>query len=167
LLSGKGDATRAGAGTARFAVEASEAGSAQPLAPPGAEAVAWYVRPPAGGQFGPATEEAFRQWIADGRVAADSWVWRTGWPDWKAGGEALLLFAERPPQEPAAAMAALDVPAIVDASPAAAAAQLEPGSAEARRREIKRRKQRVRMTSAVLAVVALVMLTLLVIVLVQ
>jgi hypothetical protein len=137
------------------------------MAPPSAEPIVWYIRPAAGGQFGPATEEVFRQWIADGRVAADSWVWRTGWPDWKAGGEALVLFADRPPQEPAVATAAFDAPKIVDTPAAAASAHLEPGSAEARRREIKRRKQRLRTMSAALAVVALLMLTVLVIVLAQ
>jgi hypothetical protein len=139
--------------------------AAQPMAPPSGEPLVWYIRPAAGGQFGPATEEVFRQWVVDGRVAADSWVWRTGWPDWKGGVEALALVADRPPQEPSAAIVALDVPKVVDAS--AAAAPIEPGSAEARRQAIKRRKQRVRMVSAILAVVALVMLTLLVIVLVQ
>jgi hypothetical protein len=43
----------------------------------------WYVRPANGGQFGPATEDAFRTWIAEGRVLADAHVWRDGWADWK------------------------------------------------------------------------------------
>ena len=46
----------------------------------------WYVRPPAGGQFGPARGDVMRQWIAEGRVSADSVVWREGWPDWKTAG---------------------------------------------------------------------------------
>jgi hypothetical protein len=50
---------------------------------------AWYVRPAAGGQFGPVASEVFEQWVREGRVAADSWVWRTGWADWKSGREAL------------------------------------------------------------------------------
>lgn len=48
-----------------------------------APAAVWYVRPRSGGQYGPATEEVFRMWIADGRVAADAHVWRDGWSDWK------------------------------------------------------------------------------------
>jgi hypothetical protein len=48
----------------------------------------WYVRPTAGGQFGPATDEVFRDWIADGRVAADAFVWREGWADWKLARDA-------------------------------------------------------------------------------
>jgi hypothetical protein len=43
----------------------------------------WYVRPRAGGQFGPAPGEMFRRWLAEGRVGADALVWREGWPDWK------------------------------------------------------------------------------------
>ena len=129
------------------------------------EPVAWYVRPAGGGQFGPATSEVFRQWIEDGRVAVDSWVWRTGWADWKAGSEALALTADRPPLEPVAAMAAvLEAPASTLAF-GASSAHVEPGSAEARRTEIKRRKQRVRAISSVLALVALAMLMALVFVL--
>ena len=55
------------------------------LADPLAEApeACWYVRPPTGGQYGPAKPNTMRQWIAEGRVTADSLVWREGWPDWK------------------------------------------------------------------------------------
>jgi hypothetical protein len=66
-----------------------------PEAPAGATTIyhkaeaAWYVRPAAGGQFGPVASDVFEQWVREGRVAADSWVWRTGWADWKSGREAL------------------------------------------------------------------------------
>jgi hypothetical protein len=50
---------------------------------------AWYVRPAGGGQFGPVDGDVFQQWVSEGRVAADSWVWRSGWADWKSGREAL------------------------------------------------------------------------------
>jgi hypothetical protein len=46
----------------------------------------WYVRPPSGGQYGPAKGEVLRRWIAEGRVSADSLVWREGWPDWQLAG---------------------------------------------------------------------------------
>lgn len=42
----------------------------------------WYVRPPSGGQYGPARGEIMRKWITEGRVSADSLVWREGWDDW-------------------------------------------------------------------------------------
>ncbi|GAA5508853.1 DUF4339 domain-containing protein [Novipirellula caenicola] len=43
----------------------------------------WYVRPPSGGQYGPASEEVFREWITEGRVAATALVWRDGWAEWR------------------------------------------------------------------------------------
>ena len=46
----------------------------------------WYVRPPSGGQFGPASAELMRSWLAEGRVSADSLVWREGWRDWLEAG---------------------------------------------------------------------------------
>ncbi len=52
-----------------------------PLAEAGS--VVWYVRPPSGGQFGPATSDVMRTWITEGRVSADSLVWREGWRDWQ------------------------------------------------------------------------------------
>jgi hypothetical protein len=62
--------------------------------------VAWYVRPTSGGQFGPVDTNEFKQWVADGRVAATAWVWRTGWPDWKSGAEALPTIAPEKPRAP-------------------------------------------------------------------
>jgi hypothetical protein len=47
----------------------------------------WYVRPPSGGQFGPAPGDVMRSWLAEGRVSADSLVWREGWRDWLEAGE--------------------------------------------------------------------------------
>ncbi len=64
-----------------------------PSAPPACAAVdpiteaptaVWYVRPPSGGQFGPASGDIMRGWLAEGRVTADSLVWRAGWPDWRS-----------------------------------------------------------------------------------
>ena len=43
----------------------------------------WYVRPTAGGQYGPARGDVMRRWLSEGRVSADSMVWREGWEDWK------------------------------------------------------------------------------------
>jgi len=50
----------------------------------------WYVRPPSGGQYGPARGDALRKWIGEGRVSSDSLVWREGWADWR---EAAPLFS--------------------------------------------------------------------------
>ena len=58
------------------------------LADPIAEAPAavWYVRPPSGGQFGPASAEVMQRWLAEGRVSADTLVWREDWPEWLSAG---------------------------------------------------------------------------------
>jgi hypothetical protein len=47
----------------------------------------WYVRPPSGGQFGPARGDVMRKWIAEGRVSSDSLIWREGWTDWQTAGK--------------------------------------------------------------------------------
>ena len=61
----------------------------------------WHVRMASGEQFGPANAEVMRGWIAEGRVPVDCWVWRTGWPEWKPGGQAItLLNGPAPPALP-------------------------------------------------------------------
>ncbi len=86
-----------GASTAGdVAVESTEsfnAGLSQALPTAKGDALQWYVRLTDGGQYGPADTDAFRQWIAEGRVPSSSWVWRTGWADWKHGDEAVETFA--------------------------------------------------------------------------
>lgn len=49
----------------------------------------WYVRPPSGGQYGPATTQELHEWIEQGRVAASALLWRDGWPQWRDASEAL------------------------------------------------------------------------------
>ncbi len=51
----------------------------------------WYVRPPSGGQFGPADADLMEKWIDEGRVTGDSFVWREGWEDWKIAAD---IFTE-------------------------------------------------------------------------
>lgn len=53
--------------------------------------VVWYVQPPSGGQFGPASADVMRTWLDEGRVGPDSLVWRNGWDDWQ---EAWRVFPE-------------------------------------------------------------------------
>ncbi len=53
--------------------------------------VVWYVRPPSGGQYGPATGKLMRQWLAEGRISPDTLVWREGWRDWQ---RALAIFPQ-------------------------------------------------------------------------
>jgi hypothetical protein len=51
----------------------------------------WYIRPPSGGQFGPAVATVMRTWLQEGRISADSLVWREGWRDWQ---EAIGVFPQ-------------------------------------------------------------------------
>jgi hypothetical protein len=74
----------------------------------------WYVRPPSGGQFGPASGELMRSWLSEGRVSADSLVWREGWRDWQDAGTVfpklrsnqIIDFLETAPVVPVAAVPA-------------------------------------------------------------
>lgn len=150
-----------------MAQPAPAAESAAPMA--SSEPIVWYVRPAAGGQYGPATSETFQQWQAEGRVAADSWVWRTGWSDWRPGSEAHSAVAPPASTPPAASppLASAPLPSAVQSPPLIAAppvpstdrveSHAESSLAEIRRAEIKRRKRRVQAISILLGVLALVM----------
>ncbi len=56
-----------------------------------APSATWYVRPAAGGQYGPAPTEIMWQWLVEGRVGVDSLVWRDDWPEWHPANQ---VFAE-------------------------------------------------------------------------
>ena len=64
---------------------AASANANDPIAE--APAAIWYVRPPSGGQYGPARGDVMRKWISEGRVSSDSLVWREGWTDWQHAGK--------------------------------------------------------------------------------
>jgi uncharacterized protein DUF4339 len=70
--------------------------AAPPMPDPIAEAPAmlWYVLPPgASSHYGPAAGDMFREWIVQGRVSADSMVWRQDWPQWQRAGSVLPQLA--------------------------------------------------------------------------
>ncbi|MEM8866416.1 MAG: GYF domain-containing protein, partial [Planctomycetota bacterium] len=113
------------------------------IAPPASPtpSVHWYLRIATGEQFGPATDEQFRQWIADRRVTDESYVWRDGWTDWRPASQAVddlpaPLVAPAPTVAPT-----------VDASTSAAT------SAAARYRERRQRSTRLRVIAAVLLLI--------------
>lgn len=54
-----------------------------------AEGARWYVRPPSGGEYGPASEDLLTVWIEEKRVTADSLLWREGQPQWLAADQLL------------------------------------------------------------------------------
>ncbi len=58
----------------------------------------WFVRPPSGGQFGPAPSQLLVSWIAESRVSGDSFLWRDGLAQWQLASELLpeLFVNEKP-----------------------------------------------------------------------
>ncbi|MBU4272400.1 MAG: DUF4339 domain-containing protein [Planctomycetes bacterium] len=79
------DRTRTPSADSAPSAAASPAESADPLAEAGE--VVWYVRPTSGGQFGPATADCMRTWLAEGRIAVETLVWHEGWRDWRDAGD--------------------------------------------------------------------------------
>lgn len=82
-------ATTPTATPAPTAFSAAPGESADPLIEAGGRV--WYIRPPSGGQFGPAASDVMQTWLAEGRVSADALVWREGWRDWR---EASSVFPQ-------------------------------------------------------------------------
>jgi hypothetical protein len=78
---------------------ASQSAASDPIQE--APSAVWYVRPAAGGQFGPASGEIMRSWLRDGRVGANSLVWRDGWSEWRSAADAFPQLASQlaPPGE--------------------------------------------------------------------
>ena len=83
----------------------------------------WYVRPTTGGQYGPASGDAMRGWINEGRVNGQSLIWREGWPEWKKADGIFKQLAQpaAPVNPPVAAAPAMAVPNVAAAAPATAA----------------------------------------------
>ncbi|MCS7237165.1 MAG: GYF domain-containing protein [Thermoguttaceae bacterium] len=50
-------------------------------------AAVWYVMPPQGGRYGPASAAVMRTWLMEGRIGLDTLVWRSGWPEWRQAEE--------------------------------------------------------------------------------
>jgi hypothetical protein len=54
----------------------------------------WFVRPPSGGQYGPADGDLLVQWCRENRVTIESLIWREGQSQWVTAGQLLPeLFA--------------------------------------------------------------------------
>jgi len=106
----------------------------------------WYVRPPSGGQFGPAIGDIMRTWLDDGRVSPDSLVWREGWRDWLEAGDVFpqLKSGQTGPQ-------VTDIAAVSPHLPA--------GADRSRRRPLGRRKSQT-FNTALIVVLVLAVITL-------
>ena len=91
------------------AEHAAEATADDPIAE--APAAIWYVRPPTGGQYGPARGDIMRKWLSEGRVSSDSLVWREGWTDWQNAGKLFpMLNNTGRPAAPATPVVSTTVP---------------------------------------------------------
>ena len=77
----------------------------------------WYVRPPSGGQFGPAAGPTMRSWIQEGRVSGNALVWRDGWPEWRSAAAVFPVLGAAQAAMPNPVVAAPVMPA--PAQPAA------------------------------------------------
>jgi hypothetical protein len=124
-----------------------------PIAQP-APAV-WYLRPEVGGQFGPATEETLKMWIAEGRVTENSLLWCNGWPEWKAAREIAHLLSV-----PLVAAPTETSPLPAEESVAAAVPdEVNPAEVQATRALLRRRRaQRARLTLTWVLLAAVVVL---------
>jgi len=148
------------------AVESPPADALQ--ANPGAT---WYVRPQSGGQFGPADGATIRKWIDEGRIAADTWVWREGWAQWRLAAETLGDVGEAAN----APLARLEASVAVEAAAALSGGDNESAPAFLERHEplgaldprlaSKRRRSHKRTILALLALLSLALLAALIIVL--
>lgn len=121
--------------------------------------VAWYIRPSAGGQYGPADEQLIRQWTSEGRVAADSYVWRTGWADWRLASDVPEHFprlAAAP--QPAPAPQPADYNGAAEPPTPAPPAESEASLATARYRRRKRQSARGQQLAAVVLILLTVVL---------
>lgn len=77
----------------------------------------WYLRPPAGGKYGPADRQTLQQWIDEGRVASTALLWREGWAQWRTAAEALPDLAEKLAQVQPLSTAANNHPQKNEAAP--------------------------------------------------
>lgn len=126
----------------------------------------WYVRPPSGGQFGPASQDIFQQWLAEKRVSRDSLVWRDGWPEWQVAEQAFSDYFTPEDSEvsPEDSMA-VSSPSSNAAPPDPTATQPSLGERNRLQRRQRRRRNYLIMV-AVLSVLAILLVTALIVVLV-
>ena len=47
----------------------------------------WHVRPPSGGEYGPASDELIRTWISEYRITPSSQLKRADWKEWRVASE--------------------------------------------------------------------------------
>lgn len=148
----------------------------QPKALIEAPQATWFVRPPSGGQYGPAPSDAMWQWLQENRISRDSLVWCEGWPEWLLASRVFADFfaanqvdvadvANIPSLAAASEQSPASTPA--DAPAAANGSGPQPSSQGDRNRATRklRRKRNYTVLIAILSVVMIVLLIALVVVL--
>jgi hypothetical protein len=130
-------------------------------------AATWYVRHAVHGQFGPATEDTFRQWVAEGRITDNTLVWRDGWTDWQPASSLLRAIggAANTGGGAAASLATLDLNALAAASGAALTSSGALGSPGQRAAARRKSNQTMRIVSLVLTITVTLLTCLLIYVL--
>ncbi len=131
----------------------------------------WFVRPPSGGQFGPAPSQLLLAWIAESRVTAESYLWREGFADWQLASELvpeLFPSAKSPLLNPPnltdilAGAPLNSVPNLTDLKPDAGSATR---AGLVMKKQMQKRRQQLTMI-VILAVVSLILFGILIFVLV-
>lgn len=116
---------------------------------------AWYLRPPGGGQFGPASAADFGQWIREGRVLPEAYVWRAGWADWQRAAEAAAALPVPLPVASAAVPLPSAEPFAAPAPASVAVPEILPSKtlAVARRKRSAQRQLRIAIVLLILVVI--------------
>ena len=124
----------------------------------------WFVRPPSGGQFGPASSELLMEWIRERRVTSDSFLWREGQIQWQSAGELipeLFAIGSAPGSSPEDRLDSIEIhrgQTEIDSVNSEAASGL------VKKRQIKKRRQQM-IAVAILGTISLILLVVLVLVL--
>ena len=82
------------------------------------EGVMWYVRPPAGGRYGPADGPTILSWIGEGRVTPDTLLWREPWSQWKECRD-IVPMPDEPAKPQPTGTPSVAQPQAISGSPAA------------------------------------------------
>ncbi len=133
----------------------------------------WYVRPPSGGQYGPAKGDTLQMWLRESRISRDSLVWREGWPEWIVAAQAFEDYfgpttqsvAEQG-QEASTNQSPGGITASAASQTSASAGQPSLGDRNRSARKINRRR-RYMISLVVLFVLAITLISILVVVLIN
>ena len=121
-----------------------------------APAAVWYVRPPSGGQFGPASGDVMQRWLTEGRVSADTLVWREDWAEWLLAGPLFPQLSSASSTESSSSQ----TPASPESGPGPIVVPDSPRGRTSRTSSATRRKPEPRSKSAVALMVTLLSMVL-------